>query len=275
MKISGVAGTVLMGFAATLKIMHLPLAGVFATTGVLIIFFIVFPLYTWLTWKEEINISSRFLFMVIASLALVIPALLNLSMERSDEPGFYDHQDRQEALYNYQRERNSVEGMISQYQVAYRDINDLHRRTGELMAIIADMEAEMVKIAEGSPGNPLQNPPQLINTGVLTRIDYRNLTKPFHPSPAEQVMFPGTEHRRQLDEAMNNYTGLLAGAVDQDKMEILGPLLDYSSFFPSGQDESENIALLPALHAITVLKNRILLAEVIAMKILTWSDEAE
>ena len=259
-----------------LRINHWPLAGVFATTGALVIFFIVFPWYTWLNWKEEMVISSRFLFMVIASLALVIPvALLNLSIERSYELGFYDNQDRQEALYNYQRERNGVEGMVSQYQVTYRDISDLHRRTGELMAIITDMEAEMVKIAEGSPGNPSQNPPQLINTGVSTRIDYRNLTKPFHPSPAELVMFPGTERRRQLDEAMKNYTGLLTEAAGQDKMEILGPLLEYSSFFPSGQDESDNIALLPALHAITVLKNRILLAEVIAMKILSWSDITE
>ncbi|HSL85500.1 MAG TPA: hypothetical protein VK861_01035, partial [Bacteroidales bacterium] len=51
-----------------LRINHWPLAGVFATTGALIIFFIVFPWYTWLTWKEEMVISSRFLFMVIASL---------------------------------------------------------------------------------------------------------------------------------------------------------------------------------------------------------------
>jgi hypothetical protein len=65
MKISGVAGTVLFGFAALFKIQHWPLAGVMMTLGAIILAFIFLPSALNVLWKETHN--RKRLFLVISS----------------------------------------------------------------------------------------------------------------------------------------------------------------------------------------------------------------
>jgi hypothetical protein len=85
----------------------------------------------------------------------------------------------------------------------------------------------------------------------------------------------GTEPRQKLDEAMKDYDEFLTGIAGSEKMPLIGPLLDYSSWFPSMKIQKDDIALMPALHALTLLKNRILLSEIIAIKIITMPQESE
>jgi hypothetical protein len=61
MKISGVAGTVLFGFAALFKIQHWPLAGVLMTLGALVLAFIFLPSALSVLWKETHNRKRLFL----------------------------------------------------------------------------------------------------------------------------------------------------------------------------------------------------------------------
>jgi hypothetical protein len=61
MKISGVAGTVMFGFAALFKIQHWPLAGVLMTLGALILAFIFLPSALSVLWKETHNRKRLFL----------------------------------------------------------------------------------------------------------------------------------------------------------------------------------------------------------------------
>ena len=78
--------------------------------GTIIMFIVVFPWYTWITWKDEKNVSATFIFAVAGSLALVIPGLLlNLSLQRNYETGYYIHQEEQQTLFGYKfRENLSV-----------------------------------------------------------------------------------------------------------------------------------------------------------------------
>jgi len=62
MKISGVAGTVLLGFAAIFKISHWPLSGVLVTLGALILAFLFLPSALTVLWKETKNQKKLFLF---------------------------------------------------------------------------------------------------------------------------------------------------------------------------------------------------------------------
>jgi hypothetical protein len=56
------------------------------SAGALIIFLVVFPWYVWLTWREEKNITVKYLFMVIACLVVALPTtLLNMSVQQSYE----------------------------------------------------------------------------------------------------------------------------------------------------------------------------------------------
>ncbi|MGC1391518.1 MAG: hypothetical protein WA816_10815 [Bacteroidales bacterium] len=62
MKISGVAGTVLFGFAALFKIQHWPGAGYMMSLGALILAFIFLPSTLNVLWKETHNKKRLFLF---------------------------------------------------------------------------------------------------------------------------------------------------------------------------------------------------------------------
>jgi hypothetical protein len=62
MKISGIAGTVLFGFAALFKIQHWPLAGTMLTFGALILTFVFMPSVLGVLWKETHNTKKLFLF---------------------------------------------------------------------------------------------------------------------------------------------------------------------------------------------------------------------
>jgi hypothetical protein len=62
MKISGVAGTVLFGFAAMFKIQHWPGAGVMITLGAIILVFAFLPSVLVVLWKETHNTKRLFLF---------------------------------------------------------------------------------------------------------------------------------------------------------------------------------------------------------------------
>ena len=58
------------------KIQHWPFASLMIMAGLTVIFFMVFPWYTYNTWKDEKNVSARFIFIVIGSVALVMPSVL-------------------------------------------------------------------------------------------------------------------------------------------------------------------------------------------------------
>ena len=62
MKISGVAGTVLLGFAAMFKIQHWPGAGIMLTLGALILAFVFLPSALVVLWKETRSTKRLFLF---------------------------------------------------------------------------------------------------------------------------------------------------------------------------------------------------------------------
>jgi hypothetical protein len=62
MKISGVAGTMMIGFAASLKILHLPLAGVLLFLGALMLAFLFLPSALIVLWKETKSAKKIVLF---------------------------------------------------------------------------------------------------------------------------------------------------------------------------------------------------------------------
>lgn len=64
------------------KIQHWPFASLLLMAGLTVTFFVVIPWYTYNTWKDEKNVSARFIFIVIGSVALVIPSvLINLNLQ--------------------------------------------------------------------------------------------------------------------------------------------------------------------------------------------------
>ena len=62
MKISGVAGTIMLGFAALFKIQHWPGAGIMMTLGAFILAFVFLPSALGVLWKETHSSKRLFLF---------------------------------------------------------------------------------------------------------------------------------------------------------------------------------------------------------------------
>jgi hypothetical protein len=62
MKISGISGTVILGFASILKIQHWPFAGILMTLGALLLAFVFLPSSLSVLWKETHNKKRLFLF---------------------------------------------------------------------------------------------------------------------------------------------------------------------------------------------------------------------
>ena len=80
MKISGIAGTVMLGFAAILKIYHLPLAGVLLTLGALVLSFLFLPSALVVLWKETKSGNKLFLFIsaFLSGVAFIIGMLFKI-----------------------------------------------------------------------------------------------------------------------------------------------------------------------------------------------------
>lgn len=80
MKISGIAGTVMLGFAVILKINHLPLAGVLLTLGALVLSFLFLPSALVVLWKETRSGNKLFLFIsaFLSGVAFIIGMLFKI-----------------------------------------------------------------------------------------------------------------------------------------------------------------------------------------------------
>ncbi len=80
MKISGVAGTVMLGFGVVLKIQHFPGAGILMTAGALILANLFLPSSLVVLWKETHNRKSLFLFIsaFIAGVSFIFGTLFKI-----------------------------------------------------------------------------------------------------------------------------------------------------------------------------------------------------
>jgi phosphoglycerol transferase MdoB-like AlkP superfamily enzyme len=58
------------------KIQHWPYSGLLLTTGMSILFVIALPLYTWIKWKDEKYVKAEYIYLLIGSLAILIPSVL-------------------------------------------------------------------------------------------------------------------------------------------------------------------------------------------------------
>jgi hypothetical protein len=85
MKISGIAGTVLLGFAALFKIQHWPLAGIMLTLGAVTLAFVFMPSALGVLWKE--THSSKRLFLFISAFFAAMFFIIGILFKVQHWPG--------------------------------------------------------------------------------------------------------------------------------------------------------------------------------------------
>jgi hypothetical protein len=260
--IVGAAGFSFYTAGLFFKIQHWQLATFFMVLGVIVLGVVAFPWYTWLTWNKESHISSRFLFLVIGSLILILPgALINLNLQHSYEEGFYINQEQQQAMHSYlYRNNNSL--MITYHDsLSYPQMEQLHAKTASLLSLIGNVQAKMVQESEGEPGKPALGKDQILQTEMGTEIQYMKLSKPFHPAPVRDFLAPGCSSREELNSAFMEYMKYITGLIPKEDVQKYTTLLDPSTYLHEAKPEGDKISMISGLHALELLKNSLLTVE--------------
>jgi hypothetical protein len=260
--ILGAAGVVLYVAGLLCKIQHWPTATSFMVIGLLILCILVFPWYTWITWKEENHISSMFIFMVIGFLLIIIPgALVNLNLQHSYQNNYYPGNERQDAMYNYLYRNNS--SLVTRYNdsLIFQKLEQLQSRTSEILSVISNVQERMVQESEGEPGKPAVSADKIIQTETGNKILYSKLSRPFVTMPVRDFLIPGCKTRQEINRATSEYLDYLNSLVSGEDTGRYRKLLDPSTYLSDGDPDEVSISLMAGLHSLEVMKNGILTVE--------------
>lgn len=260
--ILGAAGSVLFVAGMLFKMQHWPLATLFIILGIIILGFLAFPMYTWLTWKEENHISSLFIFLVIGFLLIVIPgAMLTLSLQHSYQDYYYPTNDQQIKLYDYLFRNNS--SLINKYHdsLTYEKMELLHSKTTGMLAVISSIQDRMVQESEGQPGKPAVSAGQISQTNSGQEIFYAKLSRPFDLEPAKAFLLPGCSARKELTSAIAEYESYISSITSPEELLSYKKMLDLETLLPDGDHNKGQMSLMSALHSLEIMKNGLLTVE--------------
>ena len=260
--ILGAAGIVLFVAGLLFKIQHWPLATLFIIAGIILLFFLSFPLYTWLTWREENHISSMFIYMVIGSLLIIVPgAMITLNLQHSYQVYYYVNNDHQDALNVYLFRNNS--SLVGKYRdsLTYAKMKQLHSKTSGMLNIISTVQKNMIQESEGQPGKPAVSTDQISETDNGQEILYGKLSRPFDLRPAKAFLLPGCSARMELNSSMAEYAGYLATITSAEDLIKYRKMLEPETFLPDGNPGRGEISLMSALHTLEIMKNGLLTVE--------------
>ncbi len=268
--ILGAAGLICCILGLLCKIQHWPWATIFLTVGSATIFFAVFPWYAWLTWREERNVSAKFIFMVAGMIVLMLPVLmLNLSLQRNFEAGYYKHHEEQQALFDYRFRSNQSFISHCTDSSAVPILKELNNRTSELISVINNTEARLIAEAEGIPGAPAVLTNQITETETGPVIQLKKLYHPFRTVSFSNFLTKDSDLRNELTTALKKYSDYLSGQLPADKFEMYGKLLEPSVYLPEINPETDRVTLITGLHMLELMKNGILAAESYAIEMIS------
>lgn len=268
--ILGAAGTVLFVAGLLFKMQHWPLATLFIVIGIILLCFLAFPMFTWLTWKEESHISSMFIFLVIGFLLIVVPgAMITLNLQRSYQVYYFTNNDQQNALYDNLFRNNS--SIISRYKdsLNYHKMEQLHSKTTGILKIISNIEEKMVQESEGEPGKPAVSASQISQTETGQQILYGELSRPFDSGPVKIFLMPGSSTRKDLNSSMEEYVQYLTSITPAEDLLKYKKMLDADILLPAVSPDKGEISLMAGLHTLEIMKNGLLTVESCVLNTIT------
>ena len=255
----GFLGSVILIAGLFFRIMHWPLASVMTGIGLPVVFIIALPWYTWLTWKDEEHITSAYLYLVIGSLAILVPAvLLNLNVQYSYEDGFFKHQEQQNALSGYLLKNNDQLAASCSDSLKRNQVEELHFATIGIVRLVDAIKIRMVRAAESKPGSPDADISHIMNG---KEIRHTLLSRPFHPGPMVSFLRPGCPSRLELDKAIMDYTNLLSEMIPDLYNGEKPDIPDLAGILPSDIEENAPPSLMSGLHTLEMLRNSLLAVE--------------
>ena len=263
----GAAGSILYVAGTLFKIQHWPLASLFMILALIILFIVVLPWYTWLTWKDASHISSAFIFLIIGSLLIIVPgALINLNLQNMYNAGYFPHLEQEQNIYKVRLTLNK--SILTQYHdsLCYQKMELLNNKTLDALTYLGNIEKQMVEESEGKPGNPASGTESVMLTENGPEIRYAHLVSPFNQQPARDLLMPGSPVRQKMNAVLAEYMNYVTDLTPDKDSEKFKELLDPSVYLPGGIPGQTDLTLLSALHSVEILKNNLLAVESCMLK---------
>ena len=260
--IFGAAGLIFFLAGLFLKIQHWAGATTSMLAGLILLGAIALPWYTWLTWRDEKYVNSRYLFLIISFLTIIIPGtMLNLNLQYAYENGFYPHLEQQQAVFNNLYRNNSV--LVSTFHDSVNSlrVKELHSMTARILSKISDMQVSMIQESEGKPGAPAVAGDKIKQDESGPEIIYRSLSKPFHPSPVKDFLIPGSRPRQELDKALTDYIDYISALDLSEELKESIKLINLSTLLPGENPDEREVSMISGLHSLELLKNCLLALE--------------
>jgi len=265
--IFGATALVLYIAGLLFKIQHWPGSGMLLMIALVILFFVVFPWYTVVTWKNESNITAAFLFMVIGSLAIVAPStLISMNMQKTYESGYYLNQQEQQALFKSLLSENSTFVKSNVDTAVAPVLYQIVSKTNELLMAIERTEAKMISETEGEPGVAADLSHLIVMTGNRPEIQFNQLRRPFSPVILNDFFSNSSSSGKELDAGLKVYCDFITGLTPESGLNKTVKLLNPAVYFPCSDGEEKRVSLMSALHMTALMKNSIMVVESQALK---------
>lgn len=262
----GSMGLILYVAGIVVKIQHWPSAGTLMIPSIILLC-ISLIWYSWLTWKDENYVSSRFIFLIISAVSLIIPgALINVSLQYSYEDGYYPNLEQQQEMNDYLNNQNNSFMLTYRDSASFPKLEQIHSGTTGLLSTISNIQVKMVQESEGKPGVPAVSDKQIRTINGKPVIQYRLLSKPFQPNPVQDYLLPESGRRQELNTALAEYRRSIALILQGRDEQWFTSLLDPATYLTGIKSGSRTVSLISGLHSLELLKNGILTAELNALK---------
>jgi hypothetical protein len=265
--VTGAISIVIYAAGFWFRIIHWPMATFFLMLGAMVLFYIAFPLFTRMQWKNEASVNARFIFMVIAPLLFVLPgALVNLNLERTYENGFFIRLKNQNDLIKLQENENA------RLLVKYHDsdtagnMESIHSATADLIKIINLVEQNMSLVAEN---DMKENDPDLTEMKGSVYFDPSSNRFPgnsFSIRPASQMLLPGNKVRVTLEKEIERFEQVLIQKFGTEWIKKYDQLINVSEYLPGKNIDPNNLPLILYLNSLSLLENGVLVTESAALK---------
>jgi uncharacterized protein with PQ loop repeat len=265
--ILGAIGSMLFVAGLLFKIQHWPLATTIMVAGLILLVIIALPLYTWLTWKEEGNISPVFIFMIVGSLLIIMPgALINLNLQHSYQDYYYPNNSSQNEMYNYLY-RNNI-SLLSRFNdsSSYKQMEEMHSKTIAMLEAVTTIQEKMVEQSEAEFGKQALRGTQIRQSSTGHEIVYSEISNPMDPGPFLTFLLPGCTTRKELSSSMADYVNYISGIVPGDGLTNYKNMLDADTYLPIIGPDGEGISLMSGLHSLQIMKNGLLTVESSVLK---------
>jgi hypothetical protein len=233
-------------------------------TGALILGVVALPWYTWLTWKDDSNISIRFIFIIIGTFSLVVPGfLINLNLQDFYNTGYYSNQLRQQALYAYNYNLNA--DLLKRYSdsVNYPKMKQLHSMTTVLLSEICGIQKIMIDQAESETA-PVQTITRVNLIDPEPGIKYELLSRPFEHTA--NLLTTGSSLHEELYSALTIYKSFISEILSGEDFQKYEMLLELAVYIPA-DDLQKDMSLMSALHSMELLKNSLVSFESYALRV--------